>query len=174
MRNLDKSLETERTKRIKKGAHTSYVSLTKKGNMFDGVIQFADVATTASGYIFGSSEFKDGEYIETSEVIKINSILAVGDWIETKNGSRYLISDIDENWCLDITQSNWYQRKEKQLKVILRDILIGSNMKTLTASTLEQKNKDELTQFAEEQRKKINKHKQTKDDKCKGTAEPKV
>lgn len=87
------------TDHIRKGAHSSYIKKAKSGRQFDGVIQGASVGLWAEGHLFGSDEYPDGIWIETARILKVSNVLAIGCWIETLDGKRYLISEpTDKNW----------------------------------------------------------------------------
>jgi len=88
-------------------------SMTKNGNLYDGVLQDCEVHTYASGHIFKSRIFDDGDSISTSEVIYAGELPGIGQYVETKSGSRYFIS----SYKMGQSKLGWLERKQKHLEV---------------------------------------------------------
>lgn len=107
MKGVNKSILNEETPGCEMKAATRYalrrainsnLVKTAHGRAFDGVLQDASINMTASGHIFGASpRFKNGEFIETSEIVKVGHVLANGYYVETMSGSRYLVASVEFN-----------------------------------------------------------------------------
>lgn len=95
------------------------------GRKYDGVLQDATfMGKGICGFIFGATpRFEPGVFVETSEVIKVSQILASGWFVETVNGSRYLISSV----CFNPTLPNTTKSVEACAKHMQNFISINSD-----------------------------------------------
>lgn len=77
---------------------------TANGRAFDGVLQDATIGMYAVGHIFGATpRFESGAFIGTSEIVNVGHVPANGYYIETINGSRYLVASIE--FCKNLPES---------------------------------------------------------------------
>lgn len=73
---------------------------TKQGISFDGSIRNAHICNGVMGQVYSATpRFSDGDVINTSEVVEVGFIPAIGWFVETVNGSRYHIASTEYSAC---------------------------------------------------------------------------
>lgn len=76
--------------------YNASLTKTKQGISFDGVIRDAHICNGVLGKVYNATpRFNDGDDIETSEVVEVGFIPAIGWFVETVNGSRYHIASTE-------------------------------------------------------------------------------
>ena len=73
---------------------------------FAGVLQKADISMEATGYLFGSEVVEDGTWFETDEVVATGQHQVLGWFVETADGHRYVVADVDFNPTLPIRSAS--------------------------------------------------------------------
>lgn len=73
--------------------YSPYLTETKQGISFDGSIRNAHICDGVIGNIYSATpRFQDGELIQTSEIVEVAFIPAIGWFVETVDRSRYHIA----------------------------------------------------------------------------------
>jgi hypothetical protein len=115
---MDIAIEREETRDMRLTFLSSdvfWMVPTKRGNLFDGVLQDATISSTACGHLFGSASSAEGMFVATSQVVKVGSVLGIGNYVETESRSRYLVSSVEENSSLD--EAIWFERKARHIDI---------------------------------------------------------
>ncbi|EHA1127119.1 hypothetical protein BOO92_13945 [Vibrio navarrensis] len=80
--------------------YNANLTKTKQGISFDGSIRNAHICNGVMGQIYNATpRFNDGDFINTSEVVQVGFIPAIGWFVETVNGSRYHIASTEYSAC---------------------------------------------------------------------------
>ena len=98
--------------------HNSNLTKTSQGISFDGVIRGAHICKGIMGNIYSATpRFNDGDFIESSEIVEVGFIPAIGHYVETANKSRYLIANTGESACQNGLVSEDIKQKEKHIEI---------------------------------------------------------
>ena len=112
------AIERDETRDMRLTAFTSkvfWMVLTKRGQLFDGLLQDATITATACGHLFGSEGFPEGAFVKTSQIVQVGEALGIGRYIETDSGSRYLVSSVESSSYMD--EGCWFERKRRQIDI---------------------------------------------------------
>ena len=79
----------------------------KQGKTFSGVLVNSSVSSFSNGYVFGSTDFADGSFINTSEAIFCGHCPELDlYYIETLSKSRYIIASVEFNPHLSVSTAS--------------------------------------------------------------------
>ena len=98
--------------------HNSSLIKTSQGISFDGFIRDAHICKGVMGKIYSATpRYEDGDFIESSEIVQVGFIPAVGHYVETANKSRYLIANTGYSSCQKGLVSEDLKQKENHIEI---------------------------------------------------------
>ncbi len=98
--------------------HNSNLTKTSQGISFDGVIREAHICKGVMGKIYSATpKFKDGDFIESSEIVEVGFIPSIGHYVETADKSRYLIASTGYSACQKGLVNEDIKQKESHIKI---------------------------------------------------------